>query len=224
MIIGRRRSIFEENPEKRRSAKMTPQKIKVVCPKCGANVDLSEAIQDELLHEIEERVRNNVEADRAKEISELQTLLEEKSKKLKESEKNELGLLKREQELEEKAASVDLVIAKQLAEERQQIAKQARETALEESHLKIKEYDIKMAGLTEQLNEMRRKVEGRPVSLIWKVCSARHSRMMIFNPLEKASAARILSSVSRPVTDNFAGLLCGNPRTRRIGVIVGSQN
>lgn len=144
---------------------MTPQKIKVVCPKCGANVDLSEAIQDELLHEIEERIRSNVDADRTQEISNLQSLLDDKSKKLKEAQQNELELLKRKQELEEKAASIDLEIAKKLDEERLKIAKHARESAEEESHLKIKEYDVKMAGLTEQLEEMKRKVQQSSMQL-----------------------------------------------------------
>ena len=135
------------------------QKIIVKCPNCGANIDLSKAVEDELLSSIRAEVKETVDLEKVQELTELQKRLDEKTNELSESHKLEVELRKKKMELEEKAENMELDIVRQLDEGRKQIARQAREKAEEESRLKIKEYDTQLKGLQEELEAIKRKAE-----------------------------------------------------------------
>ena len=57
---------------------MTAQTIKVSCPKCGTSVDLSQAVQEELVRDIQEQTRRVIETEKSLELNNLQGLLKEK--------------------------------------------------------------------------------------------------------------------------------------------------
>jgi hypothetical protein len=135
------------------------QQIIVKCPNCGANVDLSKAVEDELLRSLKEEIRQTVDLEKVQELAELKKQLQEKSKELSDSQKLEVELRKKKMELEEKEERMELDIVRQLDEGRKQIAKQAREKAEEESRLKIKEYETQLNSLQEELVAVQRKAD-----------------------------------------------------------------
>lgn len=138
---------------------MKTEKMKVVCQKCGSEVDLSHAVQDELLREIQTQIRKDIDSEKEREFSELQSQLDEKSNRLKEALKNELELRKQKQALDEKEENLDLEIARRVDDERQQIAKNAREKSEEESRLKIKEYESQLSSVRDELDAVKRRAE-----------------------------------------------------------------
>ena len=108
------------------------QKIIVKCPTCGANVDLSKAVEDEVMRSIKEEIRETVDLEKVQELAELKKQLDEKTNRLLKSQKLEIELRKKKMDLEEKAESMELDIVRQLDEGRKQIARQAREKAEED--------------------------------------------------------------------------------------------
>lgn len=150
----------------------------ITCPECGAKIQLTQA----LTHDIEEKVRQqlNIEFDAksAKErvlleekartkaeeavsvqMRDLRAEVEEKSSVIKEAQEQELAARKKQRELEEKIKATDLDVARRVDEERQQIERAATEKAVEAHRLKDREKDKKIADMTAQIDELKRKAE-----------------------------------------------------------------
>jgi hypothetical protein len=138
---------------------MTAQTIKVSCPKCGTSVDLSQAVQEELVRDIQEQTRRVVDAEKSLELKNLQGQLKEKNELLQQARDLELELRQKSEDLEERTQNLDLEIARRLDEERQQIARKSREKTEEEFRLKLAENETKMNSLREQLESAQRKLE-----------------------------------------------------------------
>ncbi|MBI4911622.1 MAG: DUF2130 domain-containing protein [Acidobacteria bacterium] len=79
--------------------------------------------------------------------------------KLKAAQEKELEILKAKNALEEQAAELELSVARRLDEERAQIRQQALAKAQEGMDLKLKDKDLKMAELREQIEQLTRKME-----------------------------------------------------------------
>jgi hypothetical protein len=133
------------------------QKIAITCPNCGANTDLSKVVEDEMLSSIRAEVKETVDLEKVQELAELQKIFDERPNQLSESHKLEVELHKKKMELEEKTENLELEIVRRLEEERKQIARQGSETAEEEYRLKIKEYEIQLKGLQEDIGAAQRK-------------------------------------------------------------------
>jgi hypothetical protein len=97
------------------------------------------------------------------EIAEKQRLLEEelnkKSEQLKEAKLKEAELYKKQREFEEQKAAFESEMQKKLLEEKHLIEQQARQKAQEENILLLKEKDMKMAQLKEQIEMLKKKAE-----------------------------------------------------------------
>lgn len=140
---------------------MSEQTIK--CPKCGAEIPLTEALEDS----IRDSLRSEIEATANKKALEqysakervLQEELEEKRKQLSEANKQELELRKQQQKLEEEKEAFELSIQRKLDEGRKKIIAEARRQVEEEQQLKVREKDDLVVSLKGQLEDMRRKME-----------------------------------------------------------------
>lgn len=133
--------------------------IKISCPKCGTIVDLTAAVQEDLVRELQERAEQTASEKLALEMESLQQEVEEKSRQLAKAGKLELELRRQKRELDERLENVELEVARKLDDERKQIALDAREKADEESRLKILEYQKKLSDLQAELEAAKRKAE-----------------------------------------------------------------
>jgi hypothetical protein len=138
----------------------------IVCPKCGTEIELSEAISNqykkELEKEIEQKYKNEQIQLKEKtekelvekfelELLDLKSQLTEKEGKLKKASEEELALRKRVRMVEEKEKELDLEIERSIAKEKERI--------LEEQRLKNLEKDKAINDLKNQIGELKRKAE-----------------------------------------------------------------
>ena len=174
----------------------------IVCPKCGNNIQLSEALtaqirievgadfkaraqerdkeHEEVLRALEsehnEELKNKqaeVEKDAEKkareaaemDMKDLQTQLDEKTAEVKERREEELELRKRERQLTEKTEKADLELERRLAEEREKLKADAEDALREEHKLALKEKDTQLERVIKQLDEAKRKAEGKSQEL-----------------------------------------------------------
>lgn len=157
----------------------------ITCPSCGHQFSPEKAISDKIREEFLAKYKQSLAAkekewqqkleaqqqtieaaakQKAKEEYEAalkhQTQeLEEKRKQIFELKNKELDLLKKEQLLAEQKQTLELELQKKLLAEKQQIEEAARKKAEEEQLLKLKEKDLKLEQLMQQLEVMKKKAE-----------------------------------------------------------------
>ena len=151
---------------------MTKETIK--CPDCGSIIELSEAIS----HDIEVRLKQQYENEIGKtkkaieekakkeaqeslniKISDLNEQLEEKTKNLKEAQRQELELRKRQRELVEKEEKLELELSRKIDAERQKIIQKTSKEFEETHRLKDAEKDKQLDDMKKQIDELKRKSE-----------------------------------------------------------------
>lgn len=108
---------------------------------------------------IAEQERKKILDEQAEEKQALQEQLEEQRKKLSEASKKELGLLKKQRELEEKSENIELEVERKLSGERKKISEEAVKKASEEQMLKMREKDDLIKAMQEQIESLKRKSE-----------------------------------------------------------------
>lgn len=184
--------------------------LTISCPKCGAEVPLSEAVshrireqlsrdfdtsrreQEAALAEREKKlasekaaleqragaiqieVANQLAGERQKlladasrqaqeklgsELKDLQAQLGEQRAKLKEAHAAELDLRRKQQELEDARASLELEVARRLDAERRQIADAARQQGAEAERLKLAEKEKVIGDLQREIQNLKQKAE-----------------------------------------------------------------
>ena len=146
----------------------------IKCPNCDELFELSEAISYDIekrikkKHEIEIEEKRKAFEEKAKkdayesvtlELSDLREQLEEKTRNLKEARKQELELLKKQRELQEKEENMELEVTRKLDEGRQKMLEEAAVKFDEEHRLKDAEKDKERNDLKKQIDELKRKSE-----------------------------------------------------------------
>jgi hypothetical protein len=130
----------------------------ITCPNCGADIPLSEALNEQYRHENEARLKllagqaqERARADFALEKQLLEGQLAEERRKCREAQAVELELRKEREGLEARARELDLEVARRVDGEKQRLA--------EQQQLKLKEKDKLIEDLRSALEEARRKSE-----------------------------------------------------------------
>ncbi len=187
---------------------MSDQNIK--CPKCGANIPLTEALTSQIETSLREKLdaesnkkaveienqrkalaqqakdldakardiddqvavklreerkriaeqeKARILAEQAEQTKALEQELQEKRTQIAAANKKELDLRRRQRELEEKAAAIELDVERKLATERKRISEEAGVKAAEEQVLKLREKDDKIEALTRKINDLQRQAE-----------------------------------------------------------------
>ncbi len=150
----------------------------ITCPSCKSTIPIGEAvamqieerIRKELRNEFndrfklevgrrEKKIREQAVEDVTVQLRDLRAEVEEKTRKLAEAGEKELELHRRQRDLEEQKQNLQLNLERQLAAEREKIAKDAGERVREESRLKLAEKDQKLAEMKKQIEELNRRAE-----------------------------------------------------------------
>jgi len=114
-----------------------------------------EAAMREQLAQEKTRAREAV----ALELKDKDEQLAEQKQKLQAAQEQELALRKKERELTERAANMELEMTRRLSEERGEIEAAARKRADDEHGLRLAEKDKQLADTLKQLEEAKRKLE-----------------------------------------------------------------
>ena len=146
----------------------------VKCPKCGEVIKISQAISHDIEEGLRARLEKEIKArskDREARIREeaaeaaktqvelLQQLIADKDKRLQEARTAEIGLRRRQEELEDKARSLEVEIGRRMGEEKKIITEKLAHE-LEEAHrLKDAEKEKQLADMRRQIEDLKRKAE-----------------------------------------------------------------
>ncbi len=96
---------------------------------------------------------------KSKEIADLQGCLKQRDERLKEAQKAQTDLLRKQRELDDAKRELDLNVEKRVQGELSAIREKARKEAEEESRLKVAERDHTIASMQKQIEELKRKAE-----------------------------------------------------------------
>jgi hypothetical protein len=154
---------------------------KIKCPNCGTEFEPNDAIREEVekelrtkmidwqkkkQNELEEAIRKSIATDFENKLLLLEQNNKDNEEKLKEARQQQLGFLKKEQELKNKEAELELSVQKKLQQEREKLSIEIRK--LEEQRiaaketeflLRLKEMEEKLEAQKKLAEEMKRKAE-----------------------------------------------------------------
>jgi len=153
----------------------------IKCPNCGTLFEPTDSMRDEIQREVnlkaeewkkkkekemEEHLRKNISSDFENKLRLLEQNNRDNEDKLKEARRQQLDFLKKEQELKNKEAELELSVQKKLQEERQKLGEEIRRLEEQriaaketEFHLRLKEMEKKLEDATRLADEMKRKAE-----------------------------------------------------------------
>lgn len=135
----------------------------VKCPKCGNAFELSEGIinivRDDLKNELESEFKKKYEEENKSNISDLQDQLNSKSQQVDDLKKNELILLRKQRELEEREKDVALEIEKGIHQEKEKIEESVQKRIFEQYHLKDLEKDKTIDDFEKKVKELQQKID-----------------------------------------------------------------
>ena len=116
--------------------------------------------------ELQEQLRKSISADFENQLRLLQSNNLEQEEKLKAARQQELEFLRKEQELKNREAELEITLQKKLQQEREQLAEQIRKQEGEknlvretEMQLKLKEVQVQLEEQKKLAEEMRRRAE-----------------------------------------------------------------
>lgn len=112
-----------------------------------------------LQKQLEESLRKTIAADFENQLQLLQNNNKENEEKLKTARQKELEFLKRENELKNKEAELEIAMQRKLQEERNVLAEQIRKQELEKSQLKDTEYQLKFKEYEKQIEDQKKLVD-----------------------------------------------------------------
>jgi hypothetical protein len=120
----------------------------ILCPKCGAEIALGDALTEQFRHDNEARLaafadeaKQRARADIALERRLLEAQLAEEREKRAAAQKAELALRREKSALAERARELDLEVARRLDAERERLAETLRNGFAAQHDLKLKERD-----------------------------------------------------------------------------------
>ncbi len=156
-----------------------PSTIK--CPNCGHEFEPNESIREEILKEVnrkaeewkkkkekelEETLRKNLSSDFETKLRLLEQNNKDNEEKLKSARQKEADFLRKEQELKNREAEIDITVQKQLQIDREKLTQDIRRIEEQKIAAKETEYQLKIKELEKQrddqkklADEMKRKAE-----------------------------------------------------------------
>lgn len=142
----------------------------IVCPKCKATIKLNEVIAGPLI----ETVRHDIATEEAKkakakmdemlgskeqDLGEMRQVLNLKNQQLEVAQKAQAEAVKKERELDDAKRELDLTVENRVSSASRGIRDIARAEAEQSMNLKVTEKEEQLAGMTRQIDELKRRAE-----------------------------------------------------------------
>jgi len=162
-----RESVQKEYDEKlKKQAKVTAEKEAALAERETQLKDSEEQIQKKVQEQLEalskdteEKIRISVQEEMAVEIKAKDDALKEKQDQLSEAQKRELDLIQKEQKLKEDSEAMELQVARQVADQRDEIIANAKKKVVEEHELKELEKDKLINDLRSEIENIKQRAE-----------------------------------------------------------------
>ena len=155
---------------------MQPRSTTLICPNCKKEISVDEALKSQLEDKIKQSLRNEynqkyvaeikkkeealkeqLQEQSQKDKSEMEEQLVKQNKEIETFRNTEITLRRKAQELEEKEKNMELLIVRQIDEERQKIKDKTESELQEKFHLKEKEKEQIIESLKKSLEDAQRK-------------------------------------------------------------------
>lgn len=153
--------------------------LKITCPTCASEIELTEQLAGPLVADLREtfhkqlaereatsvmavkeaeaRARAAGKAEAGEEAQALQARLAEQAAKLDDARKAQAAALKREQQLQDREAELELTVQKMIAAEREALAEKLSREADEKAALKVAEQAQKIDALTKRIEDLQQR-------------------------------------------------------------------
>ena len=146
----------------------------IACPSCGKKIPLTRALRAEIEASVREdyekqlgeelqRARKEAARDAEKkasqELAALKDQIGDQSRELDAARRTELGLRKRERELERRHQDLELSVARKIDEERTRLVSETQARLVEEHRLKDAEKERQLADMRRQIEDLKRRAE-----------------------------------------------------------------
>ncbi len=153
------------------------------------------------------------EEARAEEFAALTERNKTQGKELRDLKKEQLAVLNQKEELERKAADLELDTKKAIAKERKRIEEEVQQREAEAHRMKDREKDLLLEKTLEQVEEMKRKIEQGAIQAQGEVQERELKEMLIelfrFDTIEDVAQGSRGADVLHTVNDR-QGRTCGN--------------
>jgi hypothetical protein len=143
---------------------------------------------------IEETLKNKVKEDFEAELKTAREEAEKNKKENRELRSKEIEFLKKEQALKDKEQELELQLQKRLLESRREIEEIIRKKTIEESQMTLRERDMQIQAMKDQIDVMKRKAEQGSMQLQGEV-----QEVILEEVLRTAFAVDIIEEVGKGV-------------------------
>lgn len=134
----------------------------IKCPKCGSDISIDEALVQKM---VGIKVKKSLEEEKAKLEIELKSQIQKEQseslkniqEKLNESRQKELDFIRKQNEMEDKLKSQELIMARKLQEERQQILEKLETDVKNKYEIQLQEMQKKLEDTQRAVREAERK-------------------------------------------------------------------
>ncbi len=168
----------------------------IICPQCSFEIPVEEVltrqIRESLGKELEQKLADRIRSESRQELSALQEALSEKSRKLADSQKSELGLLKKTRELEDREKALELEVERRISVQQESLKKSLTKDFQEQLRHKdqlLAERESEYSVREKELAEKKQKLEEKTRELVTEKTKAAEIRIRA--ELAEESAVRI---------------------------------
>lgn len=115
-----------------------------------------------IIEEEKEKAKSAVASEieeKARELSELQSVLKERDEKLKDAQRAQADLIRKQRELDDAKRELDLTVEKRVQESVTKVREKAKAEVEEVLKLKVSEKEEQIASMQRQIEELKRKAE-----------------------------------------------------------------
>lgn len=153
--------------------------LKITCPTCASEIELTEQLAGPLVSDLRRQFTDQIaakeaeaaravaqaaeqakaagKAEAAQEAEALAARVKEQDAKLREAQAAQAAALKREQDLKDKEAAIELTVQKMLAAERQTLTEKLAQDAEERAALKVAEQAQMIEGMKKQIEALKQR-------------------------------------------------------------------
>ena len=189
--------------------------------KAAMDAEINQRVETER-RKLTDAALTQARAGLAVEMDDLKTQLAERAKKLGEAQRNELELRKAQRALEERAANIDLELARKLDAERGKVHDEARRKTLEEQQFVLADKEKLISAMKEQIEALQQKAQQGSQQMQGEVMEVQLEEVLrAAFPLDEIEpvptgvrGADLLQRVRNPLGETCATIIWESKRTK----------
>jgi hypothetical protein len=181
--------------------------------------------REKIAAEESKKARLILESDleqKAKQVADLQEVLQDRDIKLAEAQKTQLELLRKQRELDDAKRELDLTVEKRVQESLALVRDKAKQDAEEQLKLKVLEKEEQIASMQRQIEQLKRKAEQGSQQLQGEALELELESLLrakfpqdVIEPVAKGEfGGDVLQSIAGPLGQHCGSILWESKRTK----------